>query len=61
MTDDGGGVGAALVDVLLGASSITHLRELLDDDQVEPELTAAVVNDRERWAKVARQGNVKAE
>ena len=34
---------AALVDVLLGASSIVHLRELLDDDQVEPELTAAVV------------------
>ena len=33
----------ALVDVLLGAASITHLRELLDGDQVEPELTAAVV------------------
>ncbi len=33
----------ALVDVLLGAASITHLRELLDDDHVEPELTAAVV------------------
>jgi hypothetical protein len=30
--------------VLLSAASIVHLRELLDDDQVEPELTAAVVH-----------------
>jgi len=34
---------AALVDVLLGTASITHLRELLDDDEVEPQLTEAVV------------------
>jgi AcrR family transcriptional regulator len=39
-----GPAATALVDVLLSAASIVHLRELLDDDQVEPELTAAVVH-----------------
>jgi len=34
---------AALVDVLLGTASITHLRELLADDEVAPQLTDAVV------------------
>lgn len=35
---------AALVDVLLGTASIVHLRELLPDDRVGPELTDAVVH-----------------
>jgi hypothetical protein len=29
--------------VLLATASITHLRELVGDDQLEPELVAAVV------------------
>jgi AcrR family transcriptional regulator len=34
---------AALVDVLLGTASITHLRELLAEDRVAPDLTDAVI------------------